>query len=248
MIRNEQPIESYLDLADWYYHNGCLDETEKVLQLSPVNALVYYKLAFLQSKTGKPFNELLNKANAATAAFVFPFRNSDEEVLQWAMQQRGNWKPKYFLALLYKDRNRIEESKKLFAECGTQPDFAPFYAARAAMNDDGLADLTTAVKLDKGWRYNKLLGEYYVNHKQYAKALITVEPFYKSHPDNYIVGMLYAKILLLNKRYSECGKLLSHIDILPFEGATIGRELYRETELMQAVQKIEAKNYKTALD
>jgi predicted Zn-dependent protease len=247
-IRNEQPIESYLDLADWYYKNGCLSENEKVLQASPVNALVYYKLAFLQSKACKPFNELLNKANAATAAFVFPFRNSDEELLQWAMQQSNSWKPKYFLGLLYKDRNRIDESKKLFADCGNKPDFAPFYAARAAMDDDGLADLNTGVKLDKGWRYNKLLGEYYVNHKQYAKALTTVEPFYKSYPDNYIIGMLYAKTLLLNKQYSACGKLLSRINILPFEGATIGRELYRETELMQAVEKLKAKNYQAALN
>lgn len=249
MIRNEQPIESYLELADLYDHNGCTEESEKVLQLSPANALVHYKLAFLQCKEAKPFSEELNKANAATAAFVFPFRNSDEEVLQWAMQQSDNWKPKYFLALLYKNRNRIEESKKLFAECGNQPDFAPFYAARAAIEigDDVLADLNTAAKLDKGWRYNKLLGEYYINNKQYAKALTTVEPFYKSHPDNYIIGMLYAKTLLLNKRYGECGKLLSHINILPFEGATIGRELYRETELMQAVQKLDAKNYNAAL-
>lgn len=249
MIRNEQPIESYLDLADLYDHNGCTVESENVLKLSPANALVHYKLAFLQYKQAKPFREALNKANAATTAFVFPFRNSDEEVLQWAMQQSNNFKAKYFLALLYKDRNRIDESKKLFAECGNQPDFAPFYAARAAIEtgDDVLADLNMAAKLDKGWRYNKLLGEYYVNNKQYVKALTTVEPFYRSHPDNYIIGMLYAKTLLLNKRYGECVKLLSQIDILPFEGATIGRELYRETELMQAVQKLDAKNYNAAL-
>ncbi|QEM10898.1 DUF5107 domain-containing protein [Mucilaginibacter rubeus] len=250
MIRNEQPIESYLDLANLYDHNGCTEESEKVLLLSPASAFVYYKLAFLQQGQTKPFSEALNKANTATAAFVFPFRNSDEGVLKWAMQQSNNWKPKYFLALLYKDRNRLDESKKLFAACGNQPDFAPFYVARAAMQtgENVLADLNTAAKLDKGWRYNKLLGEYYVNNKQYAKALTTVEPFYKSHRDNYIIGMLYAKILLLNKRYNECGELLSHIDILPFEGATIGRELYRETELMQAVQKIDTKNYKAALN
>jgi len=249
MIRNEQPIESYLDLADLYEHKGCTEESEKVLELSPANALVNYKLAFLQYKQAKSFNEALTKANGATVAFVFPFRNSDEEVLQWAMKQSNNWKPKYFLALLYKDRNRIDESKKLFAACGSQPDFAPFYVARAAMQtgENALTDLNTAAKLDKGWRYNKLLGEYYVNNKQYAKALTTVEPLYKSHRDNYIIGMLYAKALLLNKRYGECGELLSHINILPFEGATIGRELYRETELMQAVQKIDAENYKAAL-
>ncbi|WP_184545535.1 DUF5107 domain-containing protein [Mucilaginibacter sp. FT3.2] len=249
MIRNEQPIESYLELADSYYKNGCLEESEKVLQLSPVNMLVCYRLAFLQNKSGKPFEQLFAKANTLSPAFVFPFRNSDEEVLQWAMQQNNSWKPKYFLALLYKDRGRIEESKKLFAQCGNEPDFAPFYAARAAMlmGETDLADLQMAVKLDKGWRYNKLLGEYDVNHNQYTNALATVEPFYKAHPDNYIIGILYAKTLLLNKQYSACGKLLSRIEILPFEGATIGRELYRETELMQATGKLKAKNYTDAL-
>ncbi len=33
----------------------------------------------------------------------------------------------------------------------------------------------------------------------------------------------------------------------PFEGATIGRELYREAILMQAVEKIQGKNYTSAL-
>ncbi|MCS3736646.1 DUF5107 domain-containing protein [Mucilaginibacter dorajii] len=249
MVRNEQPIESYLDLADSYYKNGCITESEQVLQLSPVNVLVNYRLAFLAQQQGKSYNELLTKGNSLTAAFVFPFRNSDEDVLQWAVQQSNSWKPKYFLALLYKDRNRIEESKKLFAQCGNEPDFAPFYAARAAMQIGAtdLADLNMAVKLDKGWRYNKLLGEYYINHNQYADALAIVEPFYKTHADNYIIGILYAKTLLLNKRYNDCGKLLSRINILPFEGATIGRELYRETELMQAAQKMKTKNYAAAL-
>jgi lipopolysaccharide biosynthesis regulator YciM len=250
MIRDEQPIETYLELADTYYRNGCLDECEQVLRLSPTNALVDYWLAFLQAKAGKPFSELLAKANNSTPAFVFPFRSEDEEVLLWAMHQNNNWKPKYYLALLYKDRNRIGESKKLFTQCGNEPDFAPFYMARAAMSMGAtdLTDLKKAAGLDKQeWRYCKLLTEYYVSNNQNANALATVEPFYHAHSDNYIMGMLYAKVLLLNKRYKECSELLSHIDILPFEGATIGRELYREGELMQAIEKIQAKNYTSAL-
>ncbi len=250
MIRDEQPIETYLELADTYYKNGCLDECEQVLQLSPTNALVDYWLAFLQAKAGKPFSELLSKANNSTPAFVFPFRSEDEEVLLWAMHQNNNWKPKYYLALLYKDRNRIAESKKLFTQCGNEPDFAPFYMARAAMSmgASDLSDLKKAVEIDKQeWRYCKLLTEYYVSNNQNSSALATVEPFYHAHSDNYIMGMLYAKVLLLNKRYKECSELLSHIDILPFEGATIGRELYREAELMQAIEKIQAKNYTSAL-
>ena len=62
-----------------------------------------------------------------------------------------------------------------------------------------------------------------------------------------MIGILYAKALLLNKRYKECSDLLSKINILPFEGATIGRELYHEAELMQAIEKIHAKNYTAAL-
>jgi len=59
--------------------------------------------------------------------------------------------------------------------------------------------------------------------------------------------MLYAKTLLLNKRYDECAKLLSHINILPFEGATIGRDLYHEAELMLAIEKLKGANYTAAL-
>ena len=49
--------------------------------------------------------------------------------------------------------------------------------------------------------------------------------------------MLYAKTLLLNRRYSDCSRLLDGIDILPFEGATEGRELYHEAKLMQALEE-----------
>jgi tetratricopeptide (TPR) repeat protein len=250
LITNEQPIESYLELANTYYKNGCLEECQKVLQLSPTNALVNYWQAFLQHKAGQPFAQLLDQANSATPKFVFPFRADDEAVLNWAMQQSNSWKPKYYLALLYKDRNRIAESKSLFARCGNEPDFAPFYAARAAMlmGTSDLADLQRAIKLDAGeWRYYKLLGEYDVSHDQYQNALNTVEPFYRSHPENYIIGMLYAKTLLLNKHYEECAKLLSRINILPFEGATIGRDLYHEAKLMLAIEKLKVANYTAAL-
>jgi len=249
-IRDEQPIETYLELAESYYKTGCLDECKQVLQLSPENALVDYWLAFLQNKTGKPFTAYLDKANNSSPAFVFPYRSADEAVLLWAMQQNTSWQPKYYLALMYKDRNRIAESKKLFLACGNEPRFAPFYAARAAMvmGATDLADLQMAVSLDKDqWRYCKLLCEYYIANNQAAMALNTIEPFYHAHADNYIMGMLYAKALLLNKRYAECGELLSKINILPFEGATIGRELYREAELMQAIDNIQAQKYSDAL-
>lgn len=250
MIRDELPVETYLELAITYYNNGCYNESEKVLTLAPQNALVYYWRAFLRSKTGKSYAEHLAKANGTSPAFVFPFRSEDEGVLLWAIKQNNNWQPKYYLALLYKDRNRITESKKLFEACENEPQFAPFYAARAAMGMGAtdVSDLKKAVSLEPNeWRYSKLLAEYYVDHQQVANALSIIQPFYRSHADNYIIGILYAKVLLLNKRYKECADLLTKIDILPFEGATIGRELYHEAELMQAIDNMGGKKYAVAL-
>jgi tetratricopeptide (TPR) repeat protein len=252
IITNEQPAQTYLELAISYYDNDCIDESEKVLELSPNNDLVAYWKAFLQNKKGKSFSKFLDDANDLSPAFIFPFRSKDEEMLLWAKEQSNNWKPKYYLALLYKDRNRIDESRKLFSSCGNEPEFAPFYSARASVlagisDELALTDLKKAITLNKDeWRYSKLLGEYFIDHKQNEKAMGVVEPFYKAHSDNYIIGMLYSKTLLLNKRYHDCSALLSRIDILPFEGATIGRELYHEAELMQAIDEMENKNYTKA--
>jgi len=253
VITNEQPVQTYLELAIGYYNYGCIDECRKVLELCPNNDLAYYWKAFLQNKQGESFSESLDEANNFSPAFVFPFRPENEEVLLWASKQGDHWKPKYYLGLLYKSRNRIDESRKLFSACGNESQFAPFYAARAALfagiaDDQSLADLKKANDLNKDeWRYYKLLGDFYIDHEEYSKALEAVEPFYKKHPANYIMGMLYAKTLLLNKRYKDCSALLSGLDILPFEGATIGRELYHEAELMQAIDAMKKGNYKKAL-
>ena len=66
-------------------------------------------------------------------------------------------------------------------------------------------------------------------------------------PANYIIGMLYAKTLVVNKQYKTANALLKAIQILPNEGATEGRQLYRETQLMLALDEMEKKSYKKAL-
>ena len=62
-----------------------------------------------------------------------------------------------------------------------------------------------------------------------------------------MLGMLYARALILNKKYGEADKLLSKIEVLPNEGATIGRQLYRESKLMLAVENMKSGNCKKAL-
>ena len=50
--------------------------------------------------------------------------------------------------------------------------------------------------------------------------------------------MWLAKTLLLNKQYKASTDILEKIKILPYEGATEGRQLYHEAWLMQAIDQV----------
>lgn len=244
LISNELPQETFIELAVWYYNSGCPAEAEKVFSLSPQNAETTYWLSFLQNKTVN--------CSGIKPAFVFPFRSETGSVLEQLLKGQQDWLLKYHLALIYKDRNRMEESVSLLMSCGDIPDFAPFYVTRAEIlagkNDPQCeADLKKAVSIDNEWRYNLRLANYYVNHQQYDKSLAISESFYARHPENFMVGSFHAKSLLLNKKYKEAAALLTRLNIIPFEGATEGHELYREAKLMQAVQLMQKKNYKASL-
>ncbi|MBW7890079.1 MAG: DUF5107 domain-containing protein [Chitinophagaceae bacterium] len=244
LIRNELPAETFAELAIWYYNAGFSEQAKEVFSLSNKSAESAIWLAFLQNK----------KVNTSDIdpALVFLFRSETAMALEALLTQQQDWFLKYQLALIYKDRSRDDECRRLLRSCGDEPDYAPFYATRSLIFRDAdpaqsLRDIQKAVQLDRNqWRYYKMLAEYYIEENQPADALRTVEPFFKSHSDNYILGMLYVKTLMLNKRYKEADLLLSKLNIIPFEGATEGKSLYREAKLMLALEEMKKKNYKKA--
>jgi hypothetical protein len=245
LIRNEMPQETYLELAIWYFTIGRKEDAIKVLQLSPVNAEVLYWESFLEKKS-------LN-AQQLHPDLVFPFRSETADVLKTLIQKNDHWMLKYHLALIQWSFDNIPDAKQLFVACGNTPDYAPFYAARARFNlkndtSQVLSDLQQAAKLDKQqWRYGTSLVNYYLSRKQYEQALNIARQYKDQFPGNYIIGMLYAKTLVFNKQYGTANALLKAIQILPNEGATEGRQLYREDQLMLALDEMEKKNYKKAL-
>ncbi|HWK08016.1 MAG TPA: DUF5107 domain-containing protein [Puia sp.] len=265
LIRNELPQETFLELGIWYYNCGLPEDALRVFRLSPACAEINLWIAWLSHQ---PID--WTKIDPVRA---FPFRSETAQLLEDLLKTDEHWFFKYQLALIYKDRNRIAECKSLLLSCGDQPDFAPFYAMRAAVfsipaaqaapgrqeaggaqptaaRQDSLRpmhDLQRALQLDPQWRYQKLLAEYEIAHSNPVRAEEIAGGFYRSHPESYIMGMLYAKTLLLNQKYPEGDRLLSHLAIIPFEGATAGRELYREAKLMQAVQSMKQRQYKEAL-
>ena len=240
-LQNEMPSETCMDLAAWYYRLGCVDEIKSLLSLTPpgTEAKIWEKhFAISEVNTGK---EYLYAA--------FPFRSETAEILEELLTSDSAWQWKYALGLIYQSRGDIKKAKQLFAACNNEPDDPAFYAVRAALLTQGAeADLQKAISMDKKqWRFYKLLGEYYLIQAKYERVLSLVGAYYSSHPGNYIMGMLYSKALLYNGKYKEADMVLSKLNIIPFEGATEGRQLYREAKLMQAVGEMKNKNYTGAL-
>ena len=243
-IQNEMPQQSFLDLGIWYSKLQCNQEALKVFSLAANNNEINCWKACLQQT---PVD-----ASAIQMSNTFPFRYETAAVLEKLIATNNQWQLKYQLALIEWHHNNIEKAKALFWQCGNMPADPSFYAARAAlMKMDTAAvaaDLRMAISLNKNeWRYQKLLAEYQIGQKQYEAALNTAAAFYKTHPENYIMGMLYAKTLLLTEQYAVADAFLTKLKILPFEGATDGRKLYHEAKLMQAVIAIKAKQYNKAL-
>lgn len=243
-IQNELPAETYTELAIWYYNNGCVDEAKKVFELSPASVTTMYWLSFLNNST-------IN-FDTINPAFSFPFRSETANIIQQLLKKQDNWLLKFHLALIYHDRNRIAEAKQLLLSCGNQPNFAPFYATRAAIFSDSSedfisSDLKKAFALDNSWRYRKLLAEFYIIYQHSDSALQLMQLYVKQHPNDYVMGMLYAKILLLNHQYAAADKLLTNLTIIPFEGATLSHELYRQTKLMESVDALKNKKNNQSL-
>lgn len=245
MIRSDLPHETFLELAIWYYSIGCNNEAVKVLQLSPPCAEITYWLAFLENKS-------IDKTQLKPD-FAFPFRTETAEILEQLIRNNDHWLLKFHLALIQWNSHNLDRTKDLFLQCGDQPDYAPFYASKAELfqNDksvDILNLLQKAGKLDPTqWRYGKNLITYYLTEKMPDKAEPVASGYYQQFPENYIIGLLYAKILLQNEQYRLTASLLGKIHVLPNEGATEGRQIFKETQLMLAIDEMDKKQYKKAL-
>jgi predicted Zn-dependent protease len=229
LIRNELPQETFLELAIWYYSCGLSGDAVRVLALAPSTAEVRIWQTWL---THQPLD-----TTTLDPVRAFPFRSETGSVLESMIRTNPSWFLRYQLALIYRDRNRLDEARRLVS--GLTPSFAPFYAFRAAMDSSGAkADLEHAFALDASWRYAKLLAEYMLAHGDPARAGEIAKKLYAAHRDNYIMGLLYARTLLANHQYAACTQLLRGLTIIPFEGATVAHDVYRDALLAQAEECI----------
>ena len=217
-----------------------------MLELAPPNAEVLYWLAFVQDALGDPgARRRPAGGRRGVARRVFPFRPESAEVFAWAASKTANWRPRYYLALVQWSAGNLDEARRLFAECGETPDFAPFYAARAqaveaTSREKALADLEQAARLDPAqWRYGRMLADRQLRQGDPVAALATARRYSAQFPEQlhprHAARQDAARQPALRGRRAQCS---AASNVLPYEGSTEGRRLYREAQLMLAVQAL----------
>jgi tetratricopeptide (TPR) repeat protein len=256
-IKNELAYETYIELAVEYANQGLYDEAVVILEQSPEYPIVYYWLAYLNRKMEPDKSRFyLSKAVDSSPLMVFPFRLETIPVFIWAQSENPSWKNNYYLGLIYQNINLHEKAKELFSNCEDHPDFAYFYLARGILlqNDPLLSksarkDFVKAKALAPyEWRTWHYLNTYQYSERNSFEMLDDSQKAFDMFPGNPVLGIDLAKALLLNEKHAEAIKVLKSLDILPFEGAREGYELYEMANLSLAVENLEKKKYKKVIE
>jgi tetratricopeptide (TPR) repeat protein len=259
MIRQELPHETFIEMAIQYHAWNLDGEALKLLDLAPAHPMVQIWQAYLLNEAGEKKYALdkLDLAMSASPELVFPFRPEMTKLFSWANTLKPGWKWRYYEALIYWQYNQTQLAKQLFVSCGTEPDFAPFYQAKAKlfMDDPKIVKqcIEKAYFLEpSSWRSGKEMAKHYVRESQSEKALQIARKNYLNHPDNCMVGLQYANILSLNGKYQETLKVLKNLEMLPAEsdkwsGDIDAHSLFRETNIQCALGQIRDGRWNKAL-
>ncbi|MFC4221270.1 DUF5107 domain-containing protein [Flagellimonas marina] len=250
LITNELPAESYIELAVKYNSFRMDQESIKVLKAGPENAKILLLLAHLDSSNQ---TEWLNKGLEATPFLVFPFRAETYTALDQLMEVSDHWKLKYYAALALWKKERLEEAKQLFLQCKDQPDYVGFYLSKAKLfqDDDAVVKNSLAKAKEiapKDWRVDLALIDQHLKDAEYDKAAKIAKSNYSKNKELSIMGMRYARALLKANKLEQCLKFLEGFEIIPFEGATEGREIYYEAHIKSALASLKKGDYTSSIE
>ncbi|MHB8054162.1 MAG: DUF5107 domain-containing protein [Candidatus Aminicenantales bacterium] len=254
MIRNELPRETYLESALFYIRNGLTEDAETLMALAPEYPTVEYWLAFLRKESDPAGSAAaLDKASVLSPLLVFPHREEEIPLLEWAASVRpGDWKPRYYLGLVLWGKGRIDEAKKLFSGCDAA-DFSPLFLTRAMLSRESdppraRADYDRAISLDPGsWRGFHLLFEFLAGRKELDPALETARKAAGIFPSEVQIRVDLVKGLINKTLYTEAASVLDGLKALPFEGAGEIQSLFSRTHFALGLEKFRAGDAEAAI-
>ena len=251
MIRQELPHETFLEMAIHYYRLKLYKEALAILSLSPKQAIVQLWQAFIQEKAGLDASASFNAYLNASPELVFPFRTESLEPLEWAKQRKAHWKTNYYAALILWQGNRKAEAKSLFEACGDEPDYAPFYLAKAELLQEDVPAVKKALEKGyqvdlKGRRSIARLAQFYASHDQPKEAMVLAQKNQQINP-GYVTELQYAQMLIRNKQYAKGLAILDKVVMLPAELDMDAPILFKQTNIEYALEQMGRKRWKDAI-
>jgi len=158
LVRNELPHETFIEMAAFYDRLGRTGDAVEALKAAPAHATVDYWLAYLQRDASPRRAPPRSTRPRPPRPSRLPVpRGGDRRLLLAVAAKPSDWKPKYYLALVYCGKGRLEEARDLFEMC-EGADYAPFWIARGAFYERteparAAADYARAVELEAAsWR------------------------------------------------------------------------------------------------
>jgi len=239
-IFEEMKWQNYLEHAAFYHGLGLDDKAVRILEACPEeNALLSIWTAFLKGDASA-----IAAAESKSLDLVFPFRAESCAPLKWAVDNGGKWQSRYLLAMLSDFLGDKEAAKSLMDS--NDSDFAPYYSYRYSLTFDR-ADIERARSLDpEQWRYVRDLVQKLCSEGDHAAAIKVAAPYYNAHKDNFHVTDVYVRALVGAGQYAKADKVMDSMRVLPFEGQSGTRALYRDIKLRLAQQCIDKKQWKAA--
>lgn len=235
--RSEFAYQTYLDLAIQYAERGAQERAVEILALAPNHPLVSLWYAWMirdQDPAGSQV--LLQQVASSHADYVFPYRLQSGPVLLWALNQSNHWKLSYYRALQLWSWNRQEEARSLMSSVVEKATTPTFFMSLAALRskEDSLQirqDLERAYQLDTGqWRVLHELQKYAGKDR-----LRLARCGYQKHPGNDALTFDLVEALLAERQSAEAIDVLAKAQILPFEGAGKGHELWVTAHLQEGL-------------
>ena len=250
--KNEMAREDYLETALFYEGLGLHEEALEVLTEAPSYPVTDYWLAWLHRDDTEKSNNFLEGALNANPAYVFPFRIKTLAVLEWAAEKNPSWITNYYSALILWNKGKEQEALELLKHWEDQPDFVPFYYARAHLkgiqSPEGVKDMERALERGPGqWRIYRDLAEIYSKKGDNTAALQLAEIAHEHIPGNYILELAYSKYLTVSGDYQSSLDVLEKTKVLPFEGENTGQRLHIYNHLLLAYELYNKGEYDLAL-
>jgi tetratricopeptide (TPR) repeat protein len=253
-IRTEITHESHLEAAAAYLRVGLRDEALQLLALAPEQPMVDLWRGFISAQ-GNPAagRGFLERALKGSIDFVFPFREEEVRILQWAMRESpSSWKPRYYLALVLWGKGRKREALEMMNGC-SNVDASTFFLARALLRKElggegVFPDLERAVSMDStSWRAWHQLIAHCAATGLSGQGLGYARRAVRLHPDQIVLQMDFASALYDEGDYKRSLEVLSGLNVLPYEGSWEAHDLFVRASLRLGLRALNEGRFKDCL-